>query len=151
MTPDVKILAVHASGGDPRYETVEGIRRYHMAPKPDGRGFNDIGYHWLVDREGERHQGRPENVMGAHVRGWNDRSLGICLLGGQHEFDFPHRQLRGLHLLLGRLLIRYPTAIVCGHVDFPGVRSRKACPRFCVRTWFYGDAWKANPNAYQIH
>ena len=56
------------------------IQDFHQ----NGRGWNDIGYHFLVDRVGNIYQGRPETVIGAHVGGANTGNIGVCLLGCYH-------------------------------------------------------------------
>ena len=56
------------------------IQDFHQ----NGRGWNDIGYHFLVDRAGNIYQGRPETVIGAHVGGANTGNIGVCLLGCYH-------------------------------------------------------------------
>lgn len=57
--------------------TVEDIRRWHLA-----RHFADIGYHYVVYRNGSVHKGRAENIAGAHCLGHNANSIGICYIGG---------------------------------------------------------------------
>lgn len=61
-------------------EAVRGIQDFHQ----NGRGWNDIGYHFLVDRAGNIYQGRPETVLGAHVGGANTGNIGVCILGCYH-------------------------------------------------------------------
>tara|TARA_B110000116_G_scaffold199490_1_gene174272 strand:- start:357 stop:1652 length:1296 start_codon:yes stop_codon:yes gene_type:complete len=56
------------------------IQDFHQ----NGRGWNDIGYHFLVDRAGNIYQGRPETVIGAHVGDANTGNIGVCLLGCYH-------------------------------------------------------------------
>ena len=56
------------------------IQDFHQ----NGRGWNDIGYHFLIDRAGNIYQGRPETVIGAHVGGENTGNIGVCLLGCYH-------------------------------------------------------------------
>ena len=61
-------------------DQVYWIQDFHQ----NGRGWNDIGYHFLVDRGGNIYQGRPETVIGAHVGGANTGNIGVCLLGCYH-------------------------------------------------------------------
>ena len=65
---------------DEGMEAVRGIQDFHQ----NGRGWNDIGYHFLVDRAGNIYQGRPETVLGAHVGGANTGNIGVCILGCYH-------------------------------------------------------------------
>lgn len=57
--------------------TVDDIRRWHLA-----RNFADIGYHYVIYRDGSVHKGRAENIAGAHCLGHNANSMGICYIGG---------------------------------------------------------------------
>tara|TARA_B100000945_G_scaffold77847_1_gene60104 strand:- start:1312 stop:2628 length:1317 start_codon:yes stop_codon:yes gene_type:complete len=59
---------------------VKAIQEFHQA----GRGWNDIGYHFVVDMGGNIYQGRPETVIGAHVNGANTGNIGVCILGCYH-------------------------------------------------------------------
>jgi hypothetical protein len=59
---------------------VRWIQDFHQ----NGRGWNDIAYHFLVDRGGNIYQGRPETVIGSHVGGANTGNIGVCLLGCYH-------------------------------------------------------------------
>ena len=61
-------------------DQVYWIQNFHQ----NGRGWKDIGYHFLVDRIGNIYQGRPETVIGAHVGGANTGNIGVCLLGCYH-------------------------------------------------------------------
>ena len=59
---------------------VKSIQEFHQ----DGRGWSDIGYHFVVDMGGNIYQGRPETVLGAHVGGANTGNIGVCILGCYH-------------------------------------------------------------------
>ena len=68
----VKYLVIHHSGNS---DTLEKIRNLHV----NINGWEDIGYHWLIDREGKVLKGRDEGFMGAHVLGYNKNSIGILI------------------------------------------------------------------------
>lgn len=121
------------------------IRRWHLA-----RGWVDIGYHYVICRDGTVETGRAESAAGAHVRGFNHASIGICLVGGldadgKPENNFTDEQFAQLHTLLGELKARYPNAEIRGHRDFSPDLNKdgritanefyKACPCFDVREW----------------
>lgn len=81
-----RITAHHTDGAQPmtREDAVQEmqiIQRFHQ----NGRGWIDIGYHFLVDGSGRIFQGRPENVRGAHVRDQNEGNVGVALMGGFHK------------------------------------------------------------------
>jgi len=123
----ISLLVVHHSespGGDLAF-----IRYCHTAPKPKGNGWNDVGYHytignglphgeWNACQDGEVETGRKHSVVGAHARGFNAHSLGICLIG---HFDQTHptaRQLTALTHLLTILCEMYdldPLDDIKGH------------------------------------
>ena len=110
------------------------IRRWHI----EGNKWRDIGYHYVIRRDGTVEDGRPIEQIGAHVAHNNHDSIGICLIGGKRgrdtDFNFTRHQLRGLENLVLRLLDRFPRASVTGHRDW----AQKECPGFDVRAWWYG-------------
>lgn len=66
--------------------TFEDCKELHTAPKSEGgNGWSDIGYHFYIERDGSRYEGRPLSKVGAHVRGHNTDSVGICYEGGLDE------------------------------------------------------------------
>jgi len=56
--------------------SVDTIREWHIA-----RGFSDIGYHYVINSWGDRFDGRQQSLIGAHAKGRNHDSIGICLMG----------------------------------------------------------------------
>lgn len=107
--------------------TVEDIRRSHLA-----RGFSDIGYHYVIYRDGSIHQGREESKIGAHCTGHNSHSIGICYIGGCTVDGKTPKDTRtiaqktSLLSLLRELKKKYPKASIHSHKDF----ANKACPSF---------------------
>lgn len=104
------------------------------------QGWLDIGYHYVIRRSGAVETGRPEDRPGAHARGFNHVSIGICLAGGvgedgkTPENNFTDAQFAALRQLLNDLIQRYPHAKIVGHRDLPNVN--KACPSFDVKEWW---------------
>lgn len=113
----------------------EEIRRWHT----EERGWNDIGYHYVIRRSGAIEKGREDSVQGAHVAGQNSDSLGVCLVGGQGGFNFTMHQILALLELLDELMAKYdiPLTRVSGHTEWD---EGKQCPQFDVR------AFLTNPN-----
>ena len=98
--------------------TVEDIRRIHKA-----NGWSDIGYHYVIDLDGNRHLGRDVNISGAHVSGHNPHSIGVVYVGGLDKDGKPkdtrtEAQKAALLLLLMDLRKLYPKARIRGHRDF---------------------------------
>ena len=112
---------------------VETITRWHKQ-----RGFKTIGYHFFIDRSGTIHAGRPLADQGAHCKGQNAHSIGICYEGGLNKEGKPLDtrtilQRIAMKELVAQLLTQFPGATVHGHREF----ANKACPCFDVRseTW----------------
>jgi len=88
-------LTIHHAAGWAASNLTEGkqavkeIQDFHM----DGRGWDDIAYHFLVDDAGNIYQGRPETLRGAHTLNWNDYNIGLCVLGC---FDPPYEASAGI-------------------------------------------------------
>jgi N-acetyl-anhydromuramyl-L-alanine amidase AmpD len=147
----IKLLVVHCSATPASRDIgVAEIRAWHKAKRPP---WKDVGYHYVIRRDGTVEKGRADTVMGAHVVGHNDGSLGICLVGGVKpdntaETNFTAQQYESLHQLLTNLSGRYPKARVCGHRDLSPDRNGdgkvapgewvKACPTFDVAAWWAG-------------
>ena len=114
---------------------VDEIRRWHMQE----RGWRDIGYHLLIGRDGDLLHGRPFDQTGAHVRGHNTGSVGICLIGGHGAGStdrfgdhFSLAQDTALRAALESLNAVFPNATLHGHSEF----APKGCPGFQVMPWY---------------
>ena len=99
--------------------------------------FGFTGYHYYVTRNGQIYQTRHENLPGAHVRHYNQHSIGICYEGGLDKQARPKdtrtpEQKAALRALLKNLKADYPDAKILGHRDLPNVR--KECPCFDAQT-----------------
>ena len=126
---------------------VASIRQMHKA-----RGFKDIGYHYLIGLKGEIWQGRkPVDSEGAHVKHFNDTTLGVCYVGGLDNATGAPKdtrtpeQIKSLEVIIKRLLKSYPEAVILGHrdlspdLDDDGViepnEYLKECPCFDAGVW----------------
>lgn len=110
--------------------TVQDIDRWHKS-----RGWQCIGYHYVIYRDGSVHEGRPVEQIGAHTAGHNAESIGICYIGGVDAKGKPKdtrtpQQREALCRLVADLQKQYPGATVHGHNEF----AAKACPCFDVKT-----------------
>ena len=126
------LIVVHCSATPP-YRDINAaeIARWHRA-----RGWSDIGYHFVIRRDGTIEPGREATRQGAHARGVNNRSVGLCLVGGLDEAGepadhFTAGQWVSLERLVGALKLIWPDAQVIGHNEV----SAKACPSFDVQAW----------------
>ena len=127
----VRFLIVHCSATrcDQDY-TAEQMLRDHRK-----RGFRTIGYHFYIRKDGTLTQHRRLLEVGAHARGFNRCSIGICYEGGLDASGCPAdtrtpAQKQRMMELLWKLRRLFPDAQVAGHRDLPGVK--KDCPCFDV-------------------
>lgn len=110
--------------------TTEDIKKWHRA-----RGFSDIGYHYIIYRDGSIHNGRNVNISGAHCTNHNAHSIGICYIGGVDKYNKPKdtrtlEQKNSLKNLLLKLKVLYPKVTIHGHNEY----ANKACPSFNVKS-----------------
>ena len=95
-----------------------------------GFGWEGIGYHKVILRNGVIQNGRPEYWIGAHVKGINSISLGVCLIGRK---NFTSKQFIALENLLKAWKKIYIDAEIQGHSE--AVITHKTCPNFDVKVW----------------
>lgn len=127
-------IIIHCADTPPSMDigTAE-IRQWHTDPVPKGRGWKDIGYHYVIRRNGVIEKGRDDEDIGAHVTGHNTDSIGICMVGGKPMTNFTKAQWKTLEVLVTDLKVKYPKASVNGHNTF---ESKKTCPTFDVEDWW---------------
>ena len=98
------------------------------------RGFNGTGYHFYIRKNGDIKSTRPIERIGAHSRGFNKESIGICYEGGldckgQPKDTRTEWQKHSLRVLILALLKDYPNCRICGHRDLSpdlnGIRARE--------------------------
>ena len=136
---DLNRIILHCSATKEGKEySVETIRKWHTDPRPKGRGWSDIGYHYVIHLDGSVSQGRPLDRSGAHTKGHNADTVGICYIGGIDKEGKPkdtmtpeqNKAFRMLVLSLRTLFNADMT--IHGHNEF----SAKACPSFIVKEKF---------------
>lgn len=132
----IDLIVVHCSATPPSSDIgAETIRRWHL-----NNNWSDIGYHYVIRRSGKLERGRPIEKAGAHAKGFNDNSIGICLVGGvnnagESEDNYNKEQLRTLFNLLDVLTVTFPNSKVLGHND---LTTNKDCPCMNVKRFYYG-------------
>lgn len=146
ITRSINEIILHCSATPEGKDfTVEDIRKWHKQ-----RGFTDIGYHFVIYRDGSVNTGRDINIIGAHATGHNANSIGICYIGGLDKDGKTPKDTRtkeqkqSMLKLVKELISKYniPVKNVIGHRDTSkdlngdGIISPnewiKACPSFEV-------------------
>lgn len=120
-------IIVHCTDTDYMHDvSVADLRQWHVVE----RGFTDIGYHYFIDLLGRVHVCRPLYMVGAHCKGHNSNSIGICYAGGRVNGYFEDTrtivQKESLNNLIRSLCNDYPITSIVGHNKY----SRKSCPCF---------------------
>jgi len=123
---EIKLLVVHCSDTENNNNLdARVIHKMHL-----NFGWEGIGYHKIINRSGKVENGRPEYWVGAHVKGKNEISLGVCLIGRD---NFTKKQFISLERILKKWKTEYPTAKIVGHRDTGN--TLKSCPNFDVISW----------------
>lgn len=137
-------IIVHCSATKPEWMSgttaaakVREITRWHTDPP---RNWSDIGYHVVIDRDGTIAPGRSLQREGAHAKGHNANTIGICLIGGhgssaadRPEDHYTPAQMRALKREIDRLNNQFGLAMkVNGHNRY----AAKACPGFDAAAWW---------------
>jgi len=126
-------LVIHCAATKPSMDIgVDEITQWHK-----DRGFDTIGYHYVIRRSGVVEKGREDSLQGAHAIAVNGTSIGVCMVGGvddslKWENNFTEAQFRSLKSLIILLKNKYPIEKIIGHYE---VESKKECPSFNVQEW----------------
>jgi len=125
---NIKEIIIHCSATrEGQQVSVDTIRDWHLA-----KGWNDIGYHFYIDLDGTINKGRDIDKIGAHCKGHNRNSIGICYCGGVETDGKTPKDTRtqeqkdSLLHVLKTLKAMYPEAVIYSHSEF----AAKACPSF---------------------
>lgn len=134
MSRNINLIVVHCSATPPSMDIgAHEIRQWHLE-----KNWSDIGYHNVIRRDGSLEHGRDLATSGAHAKGFNQFSLGVCMVGGvdkdnKPENNFTEAQFTTLRGYLDTMSEIFNVEIL-GHRDLPNVK--KACPSFDVREWY---------------
>lgn len=122
---DLHKIIVHCSASDKtEHDNIETIRKWHVVEN----GWDEIGYHYVITRDGTVNMTRELRKVGAHCVGHNLDSIGICLTG---HFTFTPDQFFSLAWLINDLLNDNPSiAEVRPHNYY---NKDKTCPNFELR------------------
>ncbi len=123
----IERLVLHHSASA-RSTTFATIKKWHTQPKPKrgekktarhGRGWSDIGYNYVILGNGKLRVGRPLPTTGAHARGVNSTSIGVCVVGDNTKpgQEWHPVQISTLEYLIDACKLLWPGIKVCGHRD----------------------------------
>ncbi len=126
LNKNISLLVVHCSD-TPNNQNLSAIDLHKMHLS---FGWDGIGYHKIIKRSGKIENGRPEYWVGAHVKGKNNISLGVCLIGRD---NFTKNQFKSLERVLKKWKKFYPNTKIVGHRDTG--KTHKTCPNFDVINW----------------
>lgn len=137
MRPINEIIIHCSATPEGKDYSVATIRKWHTDPKPKGNGWKDIGYHYVIYRDGTIHLGRPLDQIGAHTLNHNTGTIGICLIGGcaadgkTPKDTRTDAQKEALYTLCKILCDTLGINKISGHREY----AAKACPSFDVHAW----------------
>ena len=124
----IDAIVVHHSASSAS-TTFKQIYRWHTIEN----GWSDIGYHFVITEDGTIHEGRHINTSGAHCRGFNANSIGICVTGHTNNKKPKQEQLHSLRCLLDSLRTDLDIDIedVFAHKE----KGNTQCPGFYLTVW----------------
>ncbi len=126
VSSNIEFLVIHCSDTDNSKDLrALDIHKMHL-----NFGWDGIGYHKIICRSGNVENGRPEYWIGAHVKGKNHISLGVCLIGRD---NFTKKQFISLERVLKSWKALHPQAKIVGHCETGN--TSKTCPNFDVKNW----------------
>ena len=126
-------IVIHCTQTPPDMDIgAEEINKWHK-----NRGFDTIGYHFVITRNGDIQDGRDISREGAHASRVNGTSIGVALVGGGTpsmgwENNFTPIQFETLKSILLKLKDKYNVDKIIGHYQ---VDDNKECPSFDVPGW----------------
>ena len=121
----VKKLVMHHSASKKSTTTKSDIDEWHKQ-----RGFSQIGYHKVVESNGKIVSGRSEKRQGAHAKGTNHNSLGVCVVGDFENETPSAAQIRSVVKVLVEWCKKYKltSTDIYGHKNVPGATTKTSCP-----------------------
>ena len=125
MARTVNKLVVHHSASAKSSTTKEDIEQWH-----EERGFTEIGYHKVIEAYGVKKDGRSEDKAGAHAKGANSDSLGVCVCGNFESETPDTQQLEALTEVLTQWCKDHSLdeTKIYGHYNVPGGTTTTSCP-----------------------
>lgn len=124
---------IHCSDSDyPQHDNVETIRQWHTSkdPRDPSKPWRDIGYHFVITKDGQVHAGRDLELIPAAQAGHNTGTIAICVTGKK---EFSDAQRDGLVEFCEEISSAYRGAMTFhGHCE---VDPGRTCPNFDYKEW----------------
>ena len=126
-------IVIHSTGTPPKMDVnLSTVDSWHRK-----RGWVRIGYHYFINKNGTIETGRNPHEVGAHAKGYNGKSVSVCLAGGVDDNNnpdpyFSSQQWEALFCLVNTLTFMFRDAKVVGHGELVGSN----CPGFSVKKWW---------------
>ena len=131
-----EMIVVHCAATKPSMDIgYKEIRKWHV----EDNGWDDVGYHYIIKRDGTVEVARAEAFQGAHAPAVNSKSIAICLVGGMAEDgdaenNFTLEQFLSLKDLIKKIKMTNPNIVeVVGHCDVQ--ENKPNCPGFNLKEW----------------
>ena len=119
-----KYIVLHHTKVKGRHDVKE-IHQWHLNRETNGKKWAGIAYHYYIDKDGEIFIGRPRDTIGAHTRGYNSYSVGVCFEGNFNVEKMSEKQLEASVMLISVLSLGYYNAAIRGHRNF---NANNTCP-----------------------
>ena len=131
---NTEYIVIHSTGTPPQMDVnLSLVDEWHRK-----RGWLKVGYHYFINSDGTIETGRNPHEVGAHVKGYNGKSVSVCLAGGVDENGQPDPyysafQWESLFSLTNALTFMFRDAKVVGHGE---LTRGSSCPGFSVKKWW---------------
>ena len=123
-------IVIHHVGNTNKNVNSSVIHHWHLQ-----NGWNGIGYHYIIRKDGTIERGRPLGTVGAHCYNQNDHTVGICVVGNFELARPTHEQFRAAEQLIGAICGIYGIIpndnTVVGHKYY----NRTDCPGTYLSQW----------------
>lgn len=127
----IKKIIIHCSDSPHgRGDNAETVHRWHLE-----KGWDGIGYHFVILEDGTLENGRPIYWEGAHTRGFNQESIGVLMMGKKEFKDQQFETLKNLSITL-KEKFGVLNRNIKGHYE---LCDYKTCPNFDVRKWVLNE------------
>ncbi|HDS09581.1 MAG TPA: N-acetylmuramoyl-L-alanine amidase [Firmicutes bacterium] len=133
----VKFITLHHTNSNPLHPYSDKVRLNKILDfHTKARGWNDIGYHFLISPGGKIYEGRNIAFQGAHVEGYNQGNIGIAVIGDYNVEKVSQGLNDALRYLVEKLMKRFGLSIedLKGHRDFKEIHPG-TCPGDFIYQW----------------